>query len=102
MAQCSWETLFQTTGREVLVVSSEDLCRCHAVFRTVDQPFILRGLLESSVELAHPVYMCFLDWGKANIYFPWIVLWRTLQEYGAPTLQLQTIQPMNDQCENYS
>ena len=53
----------------------EEQCGFHPGHGRVHQLFTLARILEGSWELAHPVYMCFVDLEKAYDCVPWGTLW---------------------------
>jgi len=67
---------------------------------TMDQLFTLAWLLGGAWELAHPVYMCFVDFEKAYDRLPRGILWGLLREYGVPGPLVRAIRSLYKQSES--
>jgi len=63
-------------------------------YRTTDQLFMLRTLIEQNKAKKKPLYCCFLDFKKAFDTMPREVLWQVLASLGVEGRFLQCLQAM--------
>ncbi len=63
-------------------------------YRTIDQLFILRTLIEHNKAKKKPIYLCFVDFKKVFNTVPCEVLWQVLLGLGVEGRFLQCMQAM--------
>ena len=100
---CKIQTLSNSEGLKLLTVYSEKLRKEQAGFRkgrgTTEQIFILRNIIEQSIEWNNGLYCIFVDYEKAFDSVNRAVLWNILRSYGIPEKFINLIKAFYANCE---